>query len=1228
MTADCARADAFRGWAMAARVAGLILASPLWAAGAPPEEARTPVPRRPNLRVVDYGADLGGGLYRDATPQALPGPGGAGIDADGDGRTDDDTLSGWPYTLARPLSPAGDYYNTQAPSARYYGGLIGIHANQPGAKLTEGMLNENHELRDDSNLMSSQSPAANLPGRFVQAWALWLWLKPDFLNGGDAHPVRFDADSLLAVHVSRYWDDIDLGRWVVREGERFYISEQTFGSAGDIAARGRKTRLSWILRPAATRWAPYEPAEPDRLRFDPAAARFEPREFRDVTAAGFYMAKDSKTPGVIAVKWHSFECFAVVDKPDALCDRVPMSEVAGGAAAPAFAISRGPVPYGVWRRVRDWSVSNQYCDGLDPSGYTFDRDGDAGPMQVAPGPRGAADPATDLTWLDAVLWCNALSELEGRAPCYYEDEARTRVLRTVRERGDPAAADWRPDVYAKRDADGFRLPTAAEWQAATRAGAVAAAEGVPWVFVWDAGGDAWPAAAGVSHRALPLGGAGAGTPEGRRPVSPGGASPIVGFGIARTLGAAAAAPAPAAGGWAVPGALPPIDDAATPPDVLGGDDFAVIAGGRFERDDEATVTVTDFQMGKREVSYAEWNAVRRWAEPRGYRFDAGGSMGSLGWDPEAHAHAPDEPVTDVGWFDAAVWCNALSERQGRAPVYHADAGCTEVLRRAHPWRIRMEQGSGVGVPGAQDRPVFAKWEADGYRLPTWAEWCVAWREGNTNRIAGGLDEAGERRAHERGWLRANAGGRTRPCATKPANGYGLFDLEGNVSEWLHDTPVDDYYRPDDPRGDARDSLFGTAIAGPHFNGAAAGIGRRPAQNRKSAAWPWLGFRVVRCEAGAHREKPFVPKVVLDVAEKDFDPLQGRTFRANLMRTGWFGERGLPARPAVKWTFKTGGPVEASPVAADGLVVVGGMDGTLYGLDAATGAPRWTFDAGSPISGSATIDRAGTVYVGCGGGWLFAIDARTGAETWRYARDPSNPGRFPVTTSPAVAFGTVFAAFGTHGGAYGGVEAATGREVWRLRGFSPNAGRLAPTIVGTRLVAPVNDILIAVVDLRTQLPERRGNGHHCLASIPVADGLLYYSGGSGCRIEQFEDGRALIDLRVPGGGLSFFPQSGPAVHDGMAYFAKGDNRIHAFRIADGVAKEAWSAPTPKEVRSSIAVAGGEVFFGCDDGAVYALDRLTGAERWSFKTGGPVASSPGVADGVLYVGSEDGTVYALE
>jgi outer membrane protein assembly factor BamB len=73
---------------------------------------------------------------------------------------------------------------------------------------------------------------------------------------------------------------------------------------------------------------------------------------------------------------------------------------------------------------------------------------------------------------------------------------------------------------------------------------------------------------------------------------------------------------------------------------------------------------------------------------------------------------------------------------------------------------------------------------------------------------------------------------------------------------------------------------------------------------------------------------------------------------------------------------------------------------------------------------------------------------------------------------------------------------------------------------------------------------------------------------------------------------------------------------------------WTFATGGRVVSSPVFGDGAVYFGSDDGFVYAVDAGTGRRRWSRRTGGPVASTPAIADGTLYAGSYDGHFYAVD
>ena len=83
-----------------------------------------------------------------------------------------------------------------------------------------------------------------------------------------------------------------------------------------------------------------------------------------------------------------------------------------------------------------------------------------------------------------------------------------------------------------------------------------------------------------------------------------------------------------------------------------------------------------------------------------------------------------------------------------------------------------------------------------------------------------------------------------------------------------------------------------------------------------------------------------------------------------------------------WKFKTGGPIYASPVIANGILYIGSTDGKLYALDAKQWGVKWVFDAGDAIRYSATVlgDR---VYFNARNNKVYALNAQTGENLWEF-----------------------------------------------------------------------------------------------------------------------------------------------------------------------------------------------------------------------------------------------------
>lgn len=140
--------------------------------------------------------------------------------------------------------------------------------------------------------------------------------------------------------------------------------------------------------------------------------------------------------------------------------------------------------------------------------------------------------------------------------------------------------------------------------------------------------------------------------------------------------------------------------------------------------------------------------------------------------------------------------------------------------------------------------------------------------------------------------------------------------------------------------------------------------------------------------------------------------------------------------------------------------------------------------------------------------------------------------------------------------------------------------------------------------------------------PVVGGIVYVgSSDDNMYALKASTGAELANFTT-GGAIT----SSPALAGGNLYFGSEDGKVYAIDSLD-FSDERWSFTTGGAVDSSPAVANGKVYIGSDDDNVYALNAFTGAKVWSFTTGGPVTSSPAVANGVVYVGSFDGNVYAL-
>lgn len=337
------------------------------------------------------------------------------------------------------------------------------------------------------------------------------------------------------------------------------------------------------------------------------------------------------------------------------------------------------------------------------------------------------------------------------------------------------------------------------------------------------------------------------------------------------------------------------------------------------------------------------------------------------------------------------------------------------------------------------------------------------------------------------------------------------------------------------------------------------------------------------------------------------------FHSDARKTGSASGTDYQVYKDVWWNVRVPGntTVEASPVVAGGIVVIGGWDKVVRAFDAASGKSKWNYTMTDKVVSSPAI-QSGRVYAMDVKGSLVSLDLQTGR---LYATAAVGASLAPITAHEGKLF--------------------IGTEAGEMKAFDVKSSDSVITLLWT----------FSMTSFRTEaLPSTATACVHNKGQIRTAaavhDGIVYFGAMNNHVYAINEEGESDDTTR-----LQWFNQTGdivlasPAVDvtNTKVHFASYDGKVRSFTITrpnpasctagNRVPTWTYTATDNQQFRSSPAIDGTRLYIGTNAGKVIAITASSGTEAWTRATNDIIVSSPAVANGVVVVGSDDKNVYWL-
>lgn len=326
-----------------------------------------------------------------------------------------------------------------------------------------------------------------------------------------------------------------------------------------------------------------------------------------------------------------------------------------------------------------------------------------------------------------------------------------------------------------------------------------------------------------------------------------------------------------------------------------------------------------------------------------------------------------------------------------------------------------------------------------------------------------------------------------------------------------------------------------------------------------------------------------------------------------------------------WKFKTGGPVHSTPLLLEKSVVINSFDGFIYCLNKLSGKLIWKFKTGGEKSYdmwdyylSSPVVHQETIFIGSGDSFVYALNSIDGTLKWKFKTNDI------VHASPVVADGHVY--IGSFDGTFYSLKIGNGSLNWKFR------------TIGDKFF-PKGEIQKEAI---------------------LSDSVLYFgSRDYNLYAINSRTGRGEWNMKEYGSWIIATPL---AINDTLYFGTSDSHRFYALK--KGYGEIAWTLPLNMRVYGSAATYQNKIYFGCFNGFLYGVNKMTGAIEWTFQTEssklnfglvynetghfkegfqlygsdmnksestilslGSILSTPVISDNIIYFGSADGYIYAV-